>query len=310
MNTTTDITIYSAPDDTGASGITCQADNDEHVIALWLHGRSAHTARYYRRAVDRFRVFTGGKPLAAVTVGDLQAFADAIAVELVPSSQATTLSAVRSLFTYAHRKVGYLPFNVSVPVDLPKSRETLSERILSESEMFRLLLAVAGRDGVMVRLLYSGGLRVAEMCALRWRDTVARDDAGQLTIYGKGGKTRTVLLSRDMWRELMGLRDYMAGNGQAVPDDPVFRSRKRSKRGAFHLDTSQARRIVYTAARCAGLEMGVSPHWLRHSHASHALDRGAPIHLVQASLGHSSVATTGRYLHARPSDGSSRYLPV
>jgi len=54
----------------------------------------------------------------------------------------------------------------------------------------------------------------------------------------------------------------------------------------------------------------VSPHWLRHAHASHALDRGAPIHLVQATLGHASITTTGRYLHARPSDSSSRFLPL
>ena len=53
----------------------------------------------------------------------------------------------------------------------------------------------------------------------------------------------------------------------------------------------------------------VSPHWLRHAHASHALERGAPIHLVQATLGHATLATTGRYLHAMPSDSSARYLP-
>jgi site-specific recombinase XerD len=53
---------------------------------------------------------------------------------------------------------------------------------------------------------------------------------------------------------------------------------------------------------------GLSAHWLRHAHASHALDRGAPVSLVQATLGHASVATTGRYLHARPNDSSARYL--
>jgi integrase len=55
---------------------------------------------------------------------------------------------------------------------------------------------------------------------------------------------------------------------------------------------------------------GLSPHWLRHAHATHALERGAPIHIVQAALGHASVATTGRYLHARPTDSSARYLAV
>ena len=64
------------------------------------------------------------------------------------------------------------------------------------------------------------------------------------------------------------------------------------------------------SARRAGIELPVSPHWFRHAHASHALDRGAPIHLVQATLGHASITTTGRYLHARPNDSSSRFLPL
>ncbi len=67
-------------------------------------------------------------------------------------------------------------------------------------------------------------------------------------------------------------------------------------------------RVVKAAARQAGLGGAVSAHWLRHAHASHALDRGAPVSLVQATLGHASVATTGRYLHARPNDSSARYL--
>jgi integrase/recombinase XerD len=93
--------------------------------------------------------------------------------------------------------------------------------------------------------------------------------------------------------------------GTAAPEDPVFKSQLG---GA--LDPSAVRRIVYAAAKRAGLEAKVSPHWFRHAHASHALDRGAPIHLVQATLGHSSVATTGWYLHARPTESSGKYLPA
>jgi len=69
-------------------------------------------------------------------------------------------------------------------------------------------------------------------------------------------------------------------------------------------------RIVKGAAKRAGLSAEVSAHWPRHAYASHSPDRGAPIHLVQATLGHASVATTGRYLHARPTDNSARYLGV
>jgi integrase/recombinase XerD len=83
----------------------------------------------------------------------------------------------------------------------------------------------------------------------------------------------------------------------------VFRSAK-----GGHLDPSQVHRVVKVAAARAGLPPGLSAHWLRHAHASHALDRGAPVSLVQVTLGHASVATTGRYLHARPNDSSARYL--
>ena len=70
----------------------------------------------------------------------------------------------------------------------------------------------------------------------------------------------------------------------------------------------QVHRVVKAAAARAGLPPALSAHWLRHAHASHALDRGAPVSLVQATLGHASVATTGRYLHVRPNDSSARYL--
>jgi len=97
----------------------------------------------------------------------------------------------------------------------------------------------------------------------------------------------------------------MSLRGEAPDQGPVFRSRK-----GGHLDESQVWRIVRKAAKRAGIEKAVSCHWLRHAHASHALDRGAPIHLVQATMGHSSISTTGKYLHARPTDSSGNYLPV
>ena len=90
----------------------------------------------------------------------------------------------------------------------------------------------------------------------------------------------------------------------------MFVSRKKQGREAARLGEAQVWRIVRKAARRAGIELNVSPHWMRHAHGSHALDRGAPIHLVQATLGHSSIATTGKYLHARPKESSSRFLAI
>jgi integrase/recombinase XerD len=75
-----------------------------------------------------------------------------------------------------------------------------------------------------------------------------------------------------------------------------------------HLDHLRVYQVVAAAQR-AGIQGKVSPHWLLHAHASHSLERGAPIHIVQQTLDHASVATTNCYLHARPNDSSSLYLP-
>jgi integrase/recombinase XerD len=103
----------------------------------------------------------------------------------------------------------------------------------------------------------------------------------------------------------MAQEDVVDGTQDAAPDTPVVGSRKKGG----PLVPVQVFRIVKAAALRAGLPTEVSPPWLRHAHASHALDRGAPISLVQATLGHASVQTTGKYTHARPNDSSSRYLP-
>jgi integrase/recombinase XerD len=159
------------------------------------------------------------------------------------------------------------------------------------------------RNQAILLLLYTAGLRVQELCALRWQDLAKRKPGGQMTIFGKGGKTRIVLLPEPVWFELSKLKN------NAAPSDPVFVSRQRDSFGKS-LDQSQVNRIVAAAAEAAGIEKKVSPHWLRHAHATHSLNRGAPLHLVQNTLGHSSIATTSRYLHARPDDSSALYLNV
>src|SRR5437867_10920419 len=293
--------ILHSPSTVAEGGITLApnqgASSDEQLLKLWLHGRTPNTQRAYGSDVSRFRSFVG-KSLQAVTLAEPQDFADSLQ-GLAPASQCRVLSSVKSLLAFGHR-IGYLAFDVGRPLRLPANRNRLSERILAEGAVHKILALEPGRrNRALLRLLYAAGLRVFELCALTWQHLQERDDAGQVTVLGKGGKTRTVLLSTATWQELRGL----GGNGDAAT--PVFRSRVG---GA--LSHSQVLRIVRAAARRAGIQAPVSPHWLRHAHASHALERGCPIHLVQATLGHASVATTGRYLHARPTDSSARYLSV
>jgi integrase/recombinase XerD len=274
-----------------------QARDDAHMIEQWLHGRPATTTGAYRADAAAFMAFVA-KGLRAVTVGDVQQFADTLA-DLKPASIARKLSTVKSLLTYAHR-LGYVRFNVGAAVRLPKLKDTLAEKIVDADDLVECIRNEPNaRNAALLRLTYGAGLRVSEVVALRWRDLVARENAGQITVFGKGGKTRVVLLSATTWRKLQPLR------GAGGEDDPVFRSAK-----GGHLDRTQVHRIVKAAAARAGMPPALSAHWLRHAHVSHALDKKVAVHLVQQTVGHASLATTSRYAHARPSDSSACHLGV
>jgi integrase/recombinase XerD len=286
--------IANVPD---AMRVSC----DDQLIELWLHGRSPHTQRAYRADIERFRS-RAGKALCMVTLADLQDFADSLG-GIAPASRYRTLSAIKSLLAFGHR-LGAWPFDVGRVLRLPAIRNRLAERILPEADLHSILgLESNPRNRAMLALLYASGARVSELCGLCWRDLQPNGEGGQITVLGKGSITRAIQVPVSVWKLVSGLRSAQAG-----PDDPVFRSRKAKSGGG--LRPLAVLRIVRRAARRAGIELPVSPHWFRHAHASHALDRGAPIHLVQATLGHASVATTGRYLHARPQDSSSRFLPL
>lgn len=277
------------------------SDATERLIAMWLHGLSPPTQNQYRRTARRFLAFVN-KPLHLVSLADIQGWQLSLD-SLSDSSQRTALAAIKSLLSFGH-KIGVLENNVGSQMRSPKARDCLNERILSLDEVAKLLREeVNQRNRLILILLYSAGLRVSELCQLTWKDLQPRGESGQVTVLGKGGKVRTVLLPASVWNEICKHR------GDADASSPVFQSREGDDSGQ-HLDRTQVYRIVSVAAIRAGIQGKVSPHWLRHAHASHSLDRGAPIHLVQQTLGHSSVATTSRYLHARPSDSSALYLPM
>ena len=287
-----------------ASGINQPSSPVEEIIDLWVHGKSPHTQRYYRRSATKFLAMVN-KPLDLVTLADVQAYVTVLSTsKLAASSQGRAIAAIKSLFSFAHQKTGLIRVNPSGPVTVPKVKDALAERILPEWVVQMMIgLEPDERNRLLLKLLYIAGLRVSELTQLEWRSLQAREVGGQVLVYGKGGKTRAINLPASLWSELLALRC------ETQIDAPVFSSRK--KQG--HLTEVQVNRIVKAAAlRVPGLErevaLKVSPHWLRHAHASHAMDRGAPVHLVQQTLGHASVATTGRYLHARPQDSSSLYL--
>jgi len=183
----------SCPSKSGEIEIIQQAHNDEQVISLWLHGRSPHTQKAYSYDIVRFLKFIN-KQLRFITLGDLQNFADSLTGEnLKPASQNRIIAAVKSLITFSF-KIGYLKFDISKPLRVPKFRDELSERIMSESEVQRIIgMENHPRNKLLLRVLYCGGIRVSELCRLTWKDIQEREKGGQMTVYGKGSKTHTII---------------------------------------------------------------------------------------------------------------------
>lgn len=275
-----------------------QASTDDEVVRLWLYGRPDNTQRAYLREVERFRI-SAQKTLQNVTLRDVQEFADSVS-DLKASSVARALAAIKSLLSFAHQ-IGYVHFNVGTAVRLPTVRNRRAERILTEEQVMKMLaLTKNPRDHALLRLAYASALRISELASLTWRDLSERGDAGQVSVIAKGGKTHTVLLSVGTWSELVALR-----KPDSSDDSPVFVSMKGNR-----LSCAQMHRVVAAAAQRSEINGKISLHWLRHAHASHALDRGAPIHLVSQTLNHSNLATTSIYVHARPTESSGKYLGI
>lgn len=264
------------------------------ILNMWLHGKATNTQQSYKRISNNFLAFIN-KPLINSGLDDVQSFLDSL--QLSPNTIKMYASIIKSLISFCH-ELGIMQYNVAKPIKTPKPKDCLTERIMTEQEIMLMIHSENNvRNKLILKMLYYCGLRASELTGLTWGDLSDRSGNGQATIYGKGQKTRIVIIPTQLWRELQELR---ADAGKA---DPLFKSRQ----GTGFLTRAMVWNIVKMAAKRIGLD-NPSPHWLRHGHASHSLDRGAPIHLVSQSLGHASVATTSRYLHARPSDCSSLYL--
>lgn len=272
----------------------------EQLVSLWVHGKSKNTQKLYRRVSGLLLGLTE-KPANYLTLADLQSFADTLETRgLSTSSRRTYIAVIKSLLTFGH-KTGLIQVNAGAALSTPKPKDTLSQKILTESEVKMLIASEpCDRNQLIFKVFYYAGLRVSELCGLNWEDLTSNGESGQLLIYGKGDKTRVVLLPKSVYTELLNSR------GDAGNLEPIFRSRKHTDGG--RLNPISVTQMVKLAAVRVGLSDKASAHWLRHCHASHALNRGAPIHLLSQTLGHASVATTSKYLHAKPNDSSGLYL--
>lgn len=289
--------------DAGVSIVTLakgtRARTDRELVASWVDGlTSDHSRRNFEATALRF-LEALPKGIRTATVEDVRQALAAITTGRSPGTGRQYVLRVKSLLSYAHR-LGYTPFNAGVVLKVksaPRGAQ-LAKRIIPEVDVKLLIRAArTERDRVLLAVAYAGGLRVSELVGLTWADVILRGEQVQLSVTGKGDAVRQVLLPKTVSRALLALR------GDAGANDPPFPSRKGGP-----LTERAVHGTVKRTAAAAGINEAISPHWLRHAHGSHAIERGASLPEVQATLGHANVATTSGYLHARPDSSSGLYL--
>jgi len=261
-------------------------------------GLSKNTIAAYRRDLNKFHEFLIGKNQDVTTAqsADITEFLQGLRISgLGESSIARHAVAIRSLFAFLAKDQGIT--NIAKEVNPPRIPKRLP-KALSITEVESLIASCSDdlsglRDRALLETLYATGGRVSEIVQLNVGD-IARSESETTTVRvrGKGGKERLVPLGRfaqqALDQYLTRARPTFIKNHR---EEALFLSEKQGNR----LSRQSAWSIVSQAATRAGLEKVISPHALRHSFATHLIDGGADIRVVQELLGHASVTTTQIY---------------
>ena len=254
---------------------------------------SVHTLDAYRRDLDALAGWAQARGLDDLVRLDAAQLREFVAAEhrrgLAPKSLQRRLSACRSYYAWL-LKNGRIPASPGAGLRAPKAPRRLPQ-VLDVDEAVRLVevptdAPLGLRDRALLELFYSSGLRLSELCALRWRDLQA--DAGLVTVLGKGNKQRSVPVGSHARRALGEWRASTGADGDAF----VFPGRA----GGPISQRAVQIRIRQLAVR-QGLFKHVHPHMLRHSFASHVLESSGDLRGVQELLGHADIATTQIYTH-------------
>jgi len=272
---------------------------DQFLDALWMErGLSKNTLAAYRSDLQKLASWlaSGKRTLASAGRNDLLAYlAYCVAKGMHARSSARTLSSMRRLYQYLVRE-GVLSVDPSAQIESPKMGRPLP-KTLTEQEVERLLNApdvgtpLGLRDRAMLEVLYATGLRVSELVGLE----VARVSLSQgvLRVVGKGGKERLVPLGEEA---LVWLEQYLVESRPDLLRGQISSMLFVTRRGGAM--TRQA--FWYLIKRHAlnvGLNKPLSPHVVRHAFASHLLNHGADLRVLQMLLGHSDLSTTQIYTH-------------
>ena len=266
-------------------------------------GLAANSIAAYRRDLTKFATFLGSKPLSEVDPETINQFETSLReAKLSNSTISRVESTLRSFFKHLQQEYGYADPTLEIS---PKKSARRLPKALTIAQIVSMIDAahrdgqpITVRDQAMLELLYSSGARVSELIGINVNDlsTVETDDGviTTLKLRGKGSKERIVPLGSFAAK---AIENYMV----RVRPDLAAKNVPRQLRHYFlnsrgsRISRQSAWQMVLDAAEAAGVTEHVSPHVFRHSYATHLLDGGADIRVVQELLGHASVTTTQIY---------------
>lgn len=259
-------------------------------------GLALNTVEAYRRDSEAFASFLKGKGITSIAEAEQRHIVDFLgslrSADYASASVCRAMIAIKVLFRFMLRE-GSVKANIAHSLDTPKLWQLIPE-VLTTDEVEALLHAPdttsmeGARDKAILEVLYGSGLRVSELCSL----DIYSIDERSLKVMGKGSKERIVPIGE---MAIAAVDDYLIR----------FRSEFESEKERALFLTKNGRRIDRTAvwkmikkyAKGAGIEKNISPHTMRHSFATHLLDNGADLRIIQEMLGHASISSTDRYTH-------------
>ncbi|MFZ9834600.1 MAG: tyrosine recombinase [Holophagaceae bacterium] len=274
-------------------------------------GLSPHTLRAQELDLKKILQYAheGNWESWDVSVRQIRGFVASLAqMGLDPTSQSRILSTTRTFFHWMWDQ-GYISRNPTTGIRNPKESKKLPH-FLSEKDVHTLLDAQVpinfqeARTLCLVETLYATGLRVSELASLNLQDIHKRDQV--LLVVGKGGKERMVPFHNQALRSLtiyLSFRADILKKAKGGPNNAVFVNTKGSR-----LSTTSIRNLLSRLIISKGVENKISPHGLRHSFATHLLNKGMDLRIIQELLGHASLSTTQRYTHLGIEDLSKTYL--
>jgi integrase/recombinase XerD len=261
-------------------------------------GLADNTLYAYRRDIAKFAEFADGRGLGIRNVrrDDIVNFLGSLYRQRLDSrSVARHLVTIRHFFRFALTE-GFIEEDPAANIESPKFRQSLPE-FLSLEEVDRLLRqpdqtsTMGIRDRAMIELMYSTGVRVSELCGLRAADL--QMDPGCLRCIGKGDKERLVPVGRQALKSVQQYVQQVRPKLLPESGSPYLFLNQHGRK----VDRITFWKVLVRYGREAGLRKALTPHMLRHSFATHLLDRGADLRSVQMMLGHSDISTTQIYTH-------------